>query len=71
MPFWELLFKILRVFFLGSDDFPLAALAAGARESNAAPGAGWPGFEIGRRFPWQADAEAHDCPEGRGQGGSS
>ena len=56
MPFWELLFKILRVFFLGSDGFPLAALAAGARESNAAPGAGWPGLEIGRRFPWQADA---------------
>ena len=68
MPFWELLFKILRVFFLGSDDFPLAALAAEARESNAALEAGWPGFEIGgspgRRTPRRTTA-----PKGGGKVG--
>jgi NADPH:quinone reductase len=68
VPFWELLFKNVRVFFLGSDDFPPAALTAAARELNAALEAGWPGFEIGRRFPLQAVAEAHEYLEGQGQG---
>ena len=68
MPFWELLFKNVRVFFLGSDDFPAGAKAAAARDLNAALDAGWPGFEIGRRFPLSAVAEAHECLEvGRGR----
>ena len=53
------------MFFLGSDDFPAEAKAAAARELNAALEAGWPGFEIGRRFPLSAIAEAHDYLEGR------
>ena len=51
MPFRELLFKDVRVFFLGSDDFPAEAKAAAARELNAALEAAWQGFEIGWRVP--------------------
>jgi NADPH2:quinone reductase len=65
LPFWELLFKNIRVFFLGSDDFPVEEKAAAARELNAAFDAGWPGFEIGRRFPLPNVAEAHEYLEGR------
>jgi NADPH2:quinone reductase len=65
VPFWELLFKNIQVFFLGSDDFPPEAKVAAARELNAALDAGWPGFEIGRRFPLSAVAEAHAYLEER------
>jgi len=65
VPFWELVFKNVRVFFLGSDDFPAEAKAAAAEDLNAALKAGWPGFEIGRRFPLSAIAEAHEYVEGR------
>src|SRR5262245_11442475 len=36
VPFWELVFKNLRLFFLGSDDFPAEAKAAAAEGLNAA-----------------------------------
>src|SRR5262249_3913856 len=65
VPFWELVFKNVRVYFLGSDDFPAEAKAAAAEGLNAALEAGWPGFEIGRRFPLSAIAEAHEYVEGR------
>jgi NADPH2:quinone reductase len=65
VPFWELLFKNIRVFFLGSDDFPEEAKSTAARELNAALEAGWPGFEIGRRFPLAAIAESHEYLEMR------
>jgi NADPH:quinone reductase len=65
VPFWELVFKNVRLFFLGSDDFPAEAKAAAAEGLNAALGAGWPGFEIGSRFPLSAIAEAHESVEGR------
>jgi NADPH2:quinone reductase len=69
VPFWALVFKNVRVFFLGSDDFPAEAKAAAAEGLNAALAAGWPGFEIGRRFPLSANAEAHEYLEGqRGPG---
>ena len=72
VPFWELVFKNIRVCFLGSDDFPAEAKAAAARDLNAALEAKWPGFEIGRRFPLSAVAEAHEYLEGSEvQGGSS
>ena len=50
VPFWELLFENVRVFFLGSDDFPTEAKAAAARELNAALEAKWPGFETIQTF---------------------
>ncbi len=65
LPFWELVFQNIRVFFLGGDDFPAEARAAAARELNAALEAGWPGFETIRRFPLPAIAEAHEAVEGR------
>jgi NADPH:quinone reductase len=65
VPFWELVFKNVRLFFLGSDDFPAEAKAAAARDLNAALEAGWPGFEIGQRFPLSAIARAHEYVEGR------
>src|SRR4051812_26280309 len=40
VPFWALLFKNVRVDFLGSDDFPAGAKADAARELNAALEAG-------------------------------
>jgi NADPH2:quinone reductase len=60
VPFWELLFKNIRVFFLGSDDFPPESKVTAARELNAALDGGWPGFYIGSRFPLSAVAEAHE-----------
>jgi NADPH2:quinone reductase len=65
IPFWPLVFKNLRLFFLGSDDFPPAAKVAAARALNEALEGGWPGFEIGARFPLESIAEAHEAVEGR------
>jgi NADPH2:quinone reductase len=65
IPLWELLFKNIRVFFLGSDDFPSEAKADAARELNAALEAGWPGFEGIQEFALSAIAEAHEAVEGR------
>ena len=65
IPFWPLVFKNNRVFFLGSDDFPAEAKAAAAEGLNAALKAGWPGFAIGRRSPLSAIAEAHEYVEER------
>jgi NADPH2:quinone reductase len=65
VPFWELVFKNIRLFFLGSDDFPAEAKAAAARDLNASLEAKWPGFENVQRFPLSAIAEAHEYVESR------
>jgi NADPH2:quinone reductase len=65
VPFRQLLFKNVRVYFMGSDDFPAEAKAAAASDLNAALVGGWPGFEIGRQFPLAAIAEAHEYLEER------
>jgi NADPH2:quinone reductase len=65
IPFWPLVFKNIRLFFLGSDDFPPAAKAAAARALNEALEGGWPGFEVEARFPLESIAEAHAAVEGR------
>jgi NADPH2:quinone reductase len=64
IPFWPLLFKNVRLFFLGSDDFPLAAKLEAAHALNEALESGWPGFEIGARFPLESIAQAHLTLEG-------
>jgi len=69
IPFWPLVFKNLRVFFLGSDDFPAEAKTAAASALNAMINAGWPGFRIDRRFPLANIAEAHEYFEGRAGSG--
>ena len=69
VPFWELVFKNIRVFFLGSDDFPAEAKAAAAEGLNAALAAGWPGFEIGEQIPLAEIARAHELVEHPVRGG--
>jgi NADPH:quinone reductase len=63
IPFWQMVFKNIRVFFLGSDDFAKEAKMQAARDLNAALEAGWPGFEIGERIPLAEIARAHELVE--------
>jgi len=62
-PFWQMVFKNTRVFFLGSDDFPKEAKAQAARDLNVALEAGWAGFEIAERIPLAEIARAHELME--------
>lgn len=63
VPFWPLVFKNVRLFFLGSDDFPAAAKAAAAQALNAAFAVGWAGFEIVHQLPLSDIALAHERVE--------
>jgi hypothetical protein len=66
----SLVFANIRVFFLGSDDFPSDAKIQATRDLNAALDAGWPGFEIGERVSLAEIARAHelvDHPARRGR----
>jgi NADPH2:quinone reductase len=63
IPFWLMVFKNIRVFFLGSDDFPAEAKVAATRDLNDALKAGWPGFEIGERIPLSDIVRAHELVE--------
>jgi len=63
IPFWPLLFKNIRVCFVGSDDFPTEAKTAAARELNEALTAGWSGFKIAERIPLEDIATAHERVE--------
>ena len=65
IPFWPLVFKNIRLFFLGSDDFPPGAKVAAARALNEALEGEWPGFEVEARFPLGSIAEAYGAIEGR------
>jgi NADPH2:quinone reductase len=63
IPFWLMVFKNLRVFLLGSDDFPAEAKVAATRDLNDTLRAGWPGFEIGEPVPLSDIARAHELVE--------
>jgi NADPH2:quinone reductase len=63
IPVWQLVFKNVRLFFLGSDDFPKAAKIAAAQDLNGALEDGWSGFEIGERIPLSDIARAHELAE--------
>src|ERR1700758_135384 len=63
IPFWPLVFKNIRLYFLGSDDFPKEAKIAATRDLNSALEAGWSGFEIGERIPLSEIARAHELAE--------
>jgi NADPH2:quinone reductase len=65
IPFWPLVFKNIRLFFLGSDDFPPEAKAEAARGINAMLEGGWPGFQIAKCLPLADIAEAHEHVERR------
>jgi NADPH:quinone reductase len=63
IPYWPMVFKNIRLFFLGSDDFPREAKVAAAQDLNAALEAGWSGFEIAKRIPLLEIARAHEWVE--------
>jgi NADPH2:quinone reductase len=63
IPVWAMVFKNIRVFFLGSDDFPKDAKVLAAEDLNRALEAGWAGFEIGERIPLSDIARAHELAE--------
>jgi NADPH2:quinone reductase len=63
IPFWQMVFKNIRVFFLGSDDFSKEAKKLAARDLNGALEDGWPGFEIAERIPLAEIARAHELAE--------
>jgi NADPH2:quinone reductase len=69
IPFWPLVFKNVRLFFLGSDDFPAEAKSAAALGLNEALAAGWRGFEIVTTFPLPSIADAHEFVERPPRGG--
>lgn len=63
IPFWLMVFKNIRVFLLGSDDFPTEAKVEATWDLNGALVAGWPGLEIGERIPLAEIARAHELAE--------
>src|SRR5262245_22167555 len=63
IPFWLMVFKNIRLFCLGTDDFPTEAKIRAAQDLNHALQAGWPGFEIGERIPLSEIARAHELVE--------
>ena len=65
IPFWPLVFKNVRVFFLGSDDFPLDAKREAAQDLTNAIQQGWVGLPVGASFVLADIAEAHAFIEER------
>jgi NADPH2:quinone reductase len=63
IPFWQMVFKNIRLFFLGSDDFPLEAKVQATQALNAALEAGWSGFDVSDRIPLADIARAHELVE--------
>jgi NADPH2:quinone reductase len=63
IPFWPLLFKNIRVDFLGSDDFTAAHKAEAALAVNEALAAGWAGMPIAEQFPLEEIVAAHETVE--------
>ena len=63
IPVWQMVFKNIRLFFLGSDDFPKDAKMLAAQDLNRALEGGWSGFEIGERIPLSDIARAHELAE--------
>jgi NADPH:quinone reductase len=63
IPFWQLVFANIRIFFVGSDDVPADAKLQATRDINQALEAGWQGFDIAERFPLDEIARAHEFVE--------
>jgi len=63
IPFWLMVFKNIRLFFLGSDDFSKEDKIRATHDLNAALEAGWAGFEIAERVPLSEIARAHELVE--------
>lgn len=69
IPFWPLLFQNARLFFIGSDDVPMAAKRAACDATNALFASGWRGPAIAAQLPLQEIAAAHRRVEDSGRKG--
>ena len=68
LPFWPLVFKNVRLCFLGSDDFPAERKRQAAVELTAAASEGWVGLPIVETYDLSQVAEAHARVELGGAG---
>ncbi|MCR3750778.1 NADPH:quinone reductase [Lentzea californiensis] len=68
LPFWPLLFNNVTVRLFGGDDFPAAAKRAAARDLTAAAAVGALRVEVGKSFPLNEIAAAHDRVDAGGRG---
>ena len=69
IPFWPALFKNVRIFLLGSDDFAASDKQTAASDINQLLRGGWPGFLIDEVFDLDDAARAHERLETRQGGG--
>ncbi len=65
LPFWLLVFKNVRIDFLGSDDFPFEAKRNAATRLNEALANGWFGPRVDARYSLDEIATAHMAVEER------
>ena len=63
IPVWRLVFKNMRMFFIGSDDLPAEAKLEATRAINEALKAGWQGLAIAARFSLDEIGKAHEFVE--------
>jgi len=69
IPFWNLVFKNARLYFLGSDDFPVEAKRRAAADLSEMLAHGWAGYPVGSVLPLDEIATAQELVEQGGQGG--
>ena len=70
IPVWQLVFKNVRLFFVGSDDVPVEGKLQATRDITRALESGWNGLDIAARFPLEDIATAHEWvehPKGSGR----
>lgn len=63
LPFWRLVFRNARVFFLGSDDFSEDEKRQAGEDLNRALEDGWEGLPVEKRLPLEQIAKAHELVE--------
>jgi len=69
IPFWNLVFKNARLYFLGSDDFPAEAKRRAATDLSEMLTQGWTGYPVGSVLSLDEIATAHELVEQAGQEG--
>ena len=69
IPFWNLVFKNARLYFLGSDDFPAEAKRKAAADLSEMLAHGWAGYPVGSVLPLDEIAAAQELVEQGSKGG--
>jgi len=69
IPFWPLVFKNIRLYFLGSDDFPISTRGEAGAELSAMLEEGWTGPQVSSHFTLDEIASAHEAVEQGNQRG--